>query len=198
MGQTLLQPNEINISNYCEAVSRFCSVLPQKEHDAHMALGVADEYFEIMEAFDNCDETGIKEESGDMFWYIALFCEKNDISFERLIDEMFVEVNRDNVKGQLTTTPRISEFIYYCKARLAGYTKSFTSAQVRQFAKESVALVFATVGATFGLEALEDATVIVEILQKNYAKLSNRHGITFNPDNGQTRDTAAEREILEK
>lgn len=197
MQEIFLEPHAITIANYEKAVSRFCSLLPQKEHDAHMALGIADEYFELQEAVKNNDAANVKEEAGDMLWFISQFCNKNDISFSSLVQDILVELNYRNINAN-PTSPRISELINYCKARIANYSKSFSDDQIKLYAKESVAYVFNELVQCFGYEQFGNSLLVDEILRKNYEKLANRHGEKFNPDNGQNRDVAAEREILEK
>lgn len=54
----------------------------------HAALGVGSEAGEIMEAIlshmngDELDETNIKEEVGDVLWYLAIFCRRCNFTLE--------------------------------------------------------------------------------------------------------------------
>ena len=182
MRENFVDPSTITIKNYPEIVARFCSDLPLIQHNAHMALGLADEYFELEKAHQNNDKTNQIEEAGDSFWYLALLCLQNNISFLNVI----------NIGNDSDMTPHEfashSDTINWAKAKLAGYTKTFTNEQVFVFFAQSAAYI---------ISRCPDNVSIEEILRKNYMKLANRHGASFNPDNGQSRNIEAERAILE-
>lgn len=179
MQHNFINPQEITLDNYADTVSRFCSRLPLTQHNAHMALGLADEYFELEKAYKNNDTVNIIEEAGDLFWYLGILCWANRRSFAKIVHmgndvDMFPEGSIEGV-------------INWAKAKLAGYTKVFTDEQVTNFMASAAAYI---------LSRCPDNVTIEEILRRNYLKLANRHGASFNPDNGQSRNVEVEREIL--
>ena len=79
---------EINLSNYQELAIRTNKELHSVlNNSVHYALGVVGEYGELLKAIKNNDSVNIREEIGDMTWYIANECQNYGFSFETLMNK---------------------------------------------------------------------------------------------------------------
>lgn len=61
--------------------------------DIHALMGLVTETGELVDAFKKfvfygkpIDEVNIKEEVGDLFWYIAILCDAHGLSFEQVME----------------------------------------------------------------------------------------------------------------
>jgi NTP pyrophosphatase (non-canonical NTP hydrolase) len=88
---------------YQEETKRTCASLDSKLSDElHMAMGLVTEAGEFMDVYKrklaykkDIDYVNLKEELGDILWYIANFCNINDWSIEELMD---ININKLRVR----------------------------------------------------------------------------------------------------
>jgi len=69
----------------------YCLAAPKTQRMLHGAVGIATEAGELLDALKKhifygktLDEVNVKEEIGDLFWYIAVLCDSLDASFEEI------------------------------------------------------------------------------------------------------------------
>jgi NTP pyrophosphatase (non-canonical NTP hydrolase) len=58
----------------------------QADNLNHAALGIASEIFELVVAINRDDEPNVREEAGDVLWYVALACDTLGIQFADLAE----------------------------------------------------------------------------------------------------------------
>jgi NTP pyrophosphatase (non-canonical NTP hydrolase) len=83
----------MNIKEYVEKASRTDAPLSSpQEHDIHMVLGIVTEAAELADVFKKSlaynkeiDWTNVREEFGDLMWYIANFCKSHDFDLEEIL-----------------------------------------------------------------------------------------------------------------
>lgn len=86
----------MTFKQYQELALHFCNVMEANIYNSiHMVLGITDEYFEVLEAYDkSVDEEktimelidatqDLKKELGDVLWYTALLAHFNNLDFSR-------------------------------------------------------------------------------------------------------------------
>lgn len=74
---------------YAESVRRTMAILPKIEEDnLHMVLGISTEAGELLDVFKknlaykkDIDWVNVREEIGDLMWYISNFCTINNLDF---------------------------------------------------------------------------------------------------------------------
>lgn len=79
---------------YIEKASRTDAPLDTKElHDIHMVVGMSTEINEILDVFKKklaynkpVDWVNVKEEIGDIMWYLANFCRTNNFNLQEILD----------------------------------------------------------------------------------------------------------------
>lgn len=84
----------MDIKEYVEKASRTDAPLSSlKTHDLHMILGMLTEIGELADIFKKelayektVDWINIKEEIGDLMWYIANFCKSHNFDLEEILD----------------------------------------------------------------------------------------------------------------
>lgn len=73
-----------------DAVDEILLVKTSKKHigfcldSVHQALGIVGELGELIRAVENKDLVNIREEAGDMCWFVAVACNDNGLSFNEL------------------------------------------------------------------------------------------------------------------
>lgn len=71
---------EVTITNYQGLAFRTCKVYEELPMNLlHVAVGVHSEYNELQIAIQNDDRINVGEEIGDIFWYLAVFCQFKNI-----------------------------------------------------------------------------------------------------------------------
>lgn len=171
---------QITLENYQETISKFCSRLPLNAHNAHMALGMSSEYFELLKAINNNDTPNIIEESGDFCFFTSQYARQNRLQFHIIFDRAMNESG----SGDLAPITDIA------KAKIAGYNKTFTYIQIEDALVEAMKLILSKVHGVG--KSWED------ILQINFEKLDARYkGKGFDSNNAVKRDLENERKILE-
>ena len=84
----------MQLKEYCEKANRTNAELEDTQlNDLHMILGMVTEIGELADTFKkelaykkDLDWINIKEELGDIFWYLGNFCYINDINPEEILD----------------------------------------------------------------------------------------------------------------
>jgi len=84
----------MNIKDYCDGVERTRAVLVNKGADnVHMLFGMLTEIGELTDAFKKqmaygkeVDWVNVKEEVGDLMWYIAGFCNINGFDLDKILE----------------------------------------------------------------------------------------------------------------
>ncbi len=92
----------MDINTFAEESSR---TLIDKGHDLnllHAAMGISTESGELMDAFKrkifygkDLDVVNVKEEIGDLMWYVAILLRELDLDFEELL-----QINIDKLKAR--------------------------------------------------------------------------------------------------
>lgn len=85
----------MNFKEYQEEAKRTDAPLKKdydKLHAVHMVMGMTTEVAELVDVFKKdlaygkpVDWTNVKEEIGDLMWYVANFCTQNDINLEGIL-----------------------------------------------------------------------------------------------------------------
>ena len=84
----------MNWDEYMDKASRTDAELSSKElHDIHMIMGMSTEVGEILDVFKknlaygkDVDWVNVKEEVGDLMWYIANFCRTNNFDLHKILE----------------------------------------------------------------------------------------------------------------
>jgi NTP pyrophosphatase (non-canonical NTP hydrolase) len=84
----------MNLEDYKKDVARTCSVMESLQlNNLHMVLGMITEIGELADVFKknlaykkDIDWVNVKEELGDLVWYITQFCNINDLSLEDVME----------------------------------------------------------------------------------------------------------------
>lgn len=93
----------MRINDYCEQVENTRAELRNNDVDnVHMLFGIITEVGELMDAFKknmaygkDIDWVNVEEEIGDLMWYIAGFCNINDMDLEEILQK-----NVDKLKAR--------------------------------------------------------------------------------------------------
>ena len=83
----------MNLKEYCDWTENTCAKLENKNLDNfHMIMGMATEVGELVDVFKkymaygkDIDWVNVKEEIGDLMFYIASFCRINNLSLDEII-----------------------------------------------------------------------------------------------------------------
>lgn len=121
----------MNIKNYVEKASRTDAPLGSKqEHNFHMIFGMLTEVGELADIFKKnlaygkeIDWVNVKEETGDLMWYIANFCKGNNFDLEEILEtninklisrypEKFTQ--KEALERNLDLERKILETAYWC------------------------------------------------------------------------------------
>ncbi len=84
----------MNWNEYVDKASRTDADLQTKDlHDIHMVMGMSTEVGEILDVFKkklaynkNIDWINVKEEIGDLMWYVANFCRTNNFDLYKILE----------------------------------------------------------------------------------------------------------------
>ena len=173
----------ITLSNYNSNISHFCSPLSLEKHNAHMSMGIIEECEELVTAK---DATNVKEEIGDLLWFSAQYCEKNEIDFTAQI----IIAAEASQNWQPSHSAPWSKLLTLTKKELA-YTGFVPEYDARVEAINTI-LTFTIFIMLFHELELDD------VLQTNFNKLNTRYKAkAFAAENAINRDLEAERIVLE-
>ncbi len=169
---------KVTIRNYQEMAGRTMPNLTDKAADgAHMAMGITTEIEELRDAVRNNDKKNIREEHGDVNWYIANECRIYALDFESIMNEARGEFNPFS----------LHDYVDLHKRELA-YGKEM---DVEALKNQLVALV----------QFLQSVAVIHRFdyessLQVNIDKLYKRYPEKFTQEKALNRDLKKESEVL--
>lgn len=84
----------MDLSSYIKNASRTDAEMETKQlHDIHMVMGISTEAGELLDVFKKnlaykkeIDWVNVKEEIGDLMWYIANFCKSNGFELEQIME----------------------------------------------------------------------------------------------------------------
>lgn len=170
---------EVTVGNYQELAKRTMASKGSKAADgAHMALGITTEYGEMNVGMFTGDLVNIREEHGDMTWYLANSCNIYGLNFESLY------------RLAVSTAPRnfVLHDIVDLHKREFAYGKEMDINELKEqliTAIQKLLLTSHTYGFTFQ-----------ESLQLNIEKLAARYGEKFSEFRALNRDLKKEHEIL--
>ncbi len=90
-------PNiKVTIKNYQELALRTQKNMPTPIEDTvHMTLGVIGEYGELEKAVKNKDNKNIREEVGDITWYVANDCTHHGLNFEEITNKAWETMDEE-------------------------------------------------------------------------------------------------------
>ena len=180
---------EVTIQNYSILASRTMAELDSLDKNfSHMALGLVDEFFELIQALEtfdsqgNTDKINIMEEHGDINWFLAGICTFFDYDYEYLY-------NLASEKETVEDFKALGKIVNFSKALLA-YNKTVSTLFLK------VCLVDVLSFLQFIAKA-EDFDYL-HSLQKNIDKLQTRYPDKFTQENAVNRNIDTERKTLEQ
>lgn len=150
----------------------------------HAAIGVNTEVAELLLAEDG-DEINLKEEMGDVLWYVAIAADEFSVTFDDLMGlSDFDEVENDPIKGLLTSA---SDLLDQLK-KVCFYGVELDEAA---FGKELGEVLY-----TIQILANDEGWSLEDLMEANIAKLRRRYGEKFTTEAAVNRDIAGELEAL--
>jgi NTP pyrophosphatase (non-canonical NTP hydrolase) len=166
-----------------------------EEDFVHMALGVNSEIGELLEAIDGDDQVNIKEELGDIMWYVAVL-------YKILQDNKLIENDDEDIdrfEGDPDLGLAISLLIQFSSS-IANSAKRVWVYKKTQDSEDINLLVLSLAGIITSVE------VIMEIFDIDYSstleviinKLKKRYPEKYTDELATNRDLEAERRELEK
>ena len=191
----------MKFKEYVPLAMRTCKQLSFVKHVEHMALGMAGEMGEIIDAIKKAeiygkelDRVNLAEEVGDVFWYAAGFASTLEDG-ENLLDianigeaidiEELHKAKQNIVLSLLATNGVIAELCLE-----AVYAAHQCSGEEYKLHARCLIIMAYAVSVLLGID-LEKA------LDANIEKLAKRYGDKYSDYSALNRDTDAEREILE-
>lgn len=204
--------NKIKFSNYFQYVDSasrtISSVIEEYESNIpkelgerfnvlHMGLGVATEYFELMEAINKKDFVNVSEEIGDIQWYIGnhlkMIFKSEDKIYEKLTEVWFKpQYSLLTVNEHMDVITNLFEkYTDMCK-RHGAYNK-----KIDQY-EDKLRTLAINISHSLVSILLNHAEVSPkQCLERNINKLLARYPDKFDQFLAMNRDLVAEREILE-
>lgn len=175
---------ETTLSNYQKRAARTVNWLGSKAADgAHMALGITTELEELADAIKNNDFVNIREEHGDINWYVANECNiYEELDYVSLYETAMEYIYRNNI-----IQFKLCDLVDLHKREFA-YGKEIN---VEDLFDELLALMQYLI-----LTAKEHGFDFEGSLKINIDKLYQRFPDKFNQGDAINRDLKAEGEIL--
>lgn len=148
----------------------------------HAAIGAVTEVGELLLA---TDDINLKEEMGDICWYVAIACDELKIGFEDLL--------------LLADMERVEDDPF--KALLGGAGEALDTVKRGlfygiDFDEAAFGRHFGTMLSALQIMADDEGWDLTDLQQSNIAKLSRRYPEKFTSEAAVNRDTAAEREAV--
>lgn len=183
----------MTLNEYQELAKRTCpDLFPDQNagsflNAAHMIYGMISEIPELLDAFYKQDQVNVGEELSDQNWYLANYCNFNNIKLQDLVIV-------DGVKD-IPGRTYVEKIVYYIgeladleKKELA-YKKSFSAEKQIDILQNLFYWI---------CSAYRDSKInIYESLEKNINKLKVRFPEKFETEKALNRDLDAERKVLE-
>jgi NTP pyrophosphatase (non-canonical NTP hydrolase) len=149
----------------------------------HMALGMGSELSELDEAIEKVDDVGVREELGDIMWYIA-----NEATMRKMSIVAQTDVGYYTFRHLVKT---VSEYQNLVKRDVV-YNK------VDNTAIQATLQKLTSICYNFSLDRGLSKIYLPKALDRNIAKLRERYPEKYTDDLAANRDLAAERRELEK
>jgi hypothetical protein len=191
----------VNLLTYTALATRTESVLPpymgmpqKTSRCLHAALGMQTELAELLGSFRNTpdgeplDLVHIKEEIGDVFWYVAIACEARGLNFAEWVGEARYEPTDFPLWLTIVAMIHSAEYSDAVK-RTIFYGKEPTW---DKWDRPLLMLMTMMVQLAYACKLN-----LVDILEANIAKLAKRYPDKFSADQAVNRDLDAERAALE-
>ena len=155
----------------------------------HGVIGLATENDELRIGIENMDHPNIKEELGDMFWYIAIITRglKIDHEWSKLVETRYNEI--ESIDDIMELERCIAELLDIVK-RVMFYGTHYNGSSFEKHLKDLYLNLIVYIG-------FDEELDYQEILKLNINKLKARYPNKFNMDNSINRDLEAERKVLE-
>jgi len=177
----------MNVKEYRAKAMRTCASLPAIEYDnKHMFLGMLTEIGELGDVYKKnlaykkeIDLVNVKEEVGDLMWYIANFCNFHEIEPIEFKNHKMLYVEHDNIDRIFMMVERMSSI--RSRSKQTNYLEGFISDMLTH-------VYDFCIYNRFDLE---------EILDTNIEKLQARYPEKFTEVDALNRNLKKEREILE-
>jgi hypothetical protein len=149
----------------------------------HASLGMVTEVTEFFESLDKCDSINIKEEIGDLFWYIAVSFHAARKEFPDIVMPydglIWLGMDIDKTKKKLLSS--ISEFVDIIKRTIYYDAYCLESKKLEKVLMDIYKTAYWAIGVT-GSGERDD------VLKCNIEKLMKRYGEKFNSDGALNRD----------
>lgn len=196
---TLNIATHMNLSEYIPLATRTCKELPPHEHLVHMALGLAGEMGELIDALKRhhiygkeLDQVNIVEEVGDLAWYMANLMAvqpKAKTAYEASLTVAPVDPGKLKT-AQATLTAHILKMNELLSQTCSALIEPDSSDEGQVDCICAIAVVIFVTAQLADVD-LEDA------YDRNIEKLAHRYGDKYDDYSALHRDTDGERLILE-
>lgn len=155
----------------------------------HCSLGIAGEVGELFMAIDKMDKVNVREEMGDIMWYLAVACKTAELDMNVLYMESDTYMEQSSSTGMQNLIMGMANFVDHIK-RAEFYTKEVETAHIGM---ASLALLS-------GLRMMSHSYgfSFADITRRNIAKLAVRYPDKFTELNATERNLDAEYDILSK
>ena len=165
----------MNWKDYCQAAKRTLVKLENDKLDlSHMILGLISEYNEYQDAVTYKDEVNKNEEVGDMYWYVANYCNMRNIN-----PTFDYNIGYENYAYCLSKLSNIVK-------RYVAYNKEIDKLEEKYWIN----------GILFNLNSMYIDTTMETVLEKNINKLKVRFPDKFDTEKAINRDLNAEYNAL--
>lgn len=166
----------MNWKDYCQAAQRTLVDLGNDKLDlSHMILGLTSEYNEYQDAVTYEDKINRNEEVGDMYWYIANYCNMRSISPSYFNDDL-------GNKDYLYCLSKLSNLV----KRYVAYNKNIDKVEEKYWID----------GMLYFLKKMHSGIPTETVLEKNINKLKVRFPDKFDTEKAINRDLNAEYNAL--
>lgn len=175
---------KVTLDNYQELAHRTQKMMPDTIQDTvHMTLGVIGEYGELQKAIANKDNKNIREEVGDITWYVANDCNNHGLSFKEITTDAWNTMSEQETFDAADYD--VFGYVDFVK-KVYVYGAELNTKLLRRYLVNIMRMVINETywrGDDFSLETL---------LQINIDKLMVRFGDKYSDYNALNRDTTKE------
>lgn len=167
------------VANLCKAGDVVLADLTaDTAHIAHMAMGVADEMFELLEAIENNDIKNIVEECGDIEFYLQGYCNLFGFHISRTHSVLNVSINDEIESNPIEHPASLSKTVEILRKRVALLVSLSKKRAIYNDPNKTPELRKALIGCYF---ALDNYYVMMDlngaqVIYINKVKLKDRYG----------------------
>ncbi len=173
---------EVNFKNYPSLAMKTANRLKSDLEDStHMALGIMGELGELFKAIDNEDLKNIREESGDVMWFIGVESILRGFDFQEMVDEAYTRL------GSYDESIKYRGFDYGDMVKKSfAYGREYNT----DYCKNAL---IDTIGSIIYLTYWRGETfTLLDLLNININKLRTRFGEKFTSEKALNRDLVEE------